>query len=97
LREEKKWKRFERENGGLMGLILFQMRDKLAIQEWRSIISVEGFFLLSWESLLPPPSNPNHELAPSQIPDLNSIPFFFLFEHPKFSKKPGLSLPSETA
>ncbi|KAL9333698.1 hypothetical protein Peur_073837 [Populus x canadensis] len=80
-----------------MGLILFQMRDKLAIQEWRSIISVEGFFLLSWESLLPPPSNPNHELAPEPNPRSQFDSIFFLFEHPKFSKKPGLSLPSETA
>jgi len=70
-----------------MGLILFQMRDKLAIQEWRSIISVEGFFLLSWESLLPPPSNPNHELAPEPNPRSQFDSIFFFVRASKVFKE----------
>jgi hypothetical protein len=76
------------------------MRDKLAIQQWRSIISADrGVFLIKLEKLVASTFKSKPRITPrakSQI----SIRFqfvFFLFEHPKFSKKPGLSLPSETA
>ncbi|KAL9371199.1 hypothetical protein Peur_036339 [Populus x canadensis] len=82
-----------------MQLILLQMRDKLAIQQWRSIISAgRGVFLIKLEKLVASTFKSEPRITPRAKSQISiRFQYFFLFEHPKISKKPGLSLPSETA
>jgi hypothetical protein len=76
-----------------MQLILLQMRDKLAIQQWRSIISADrGVFLIKLEKLVASTFKSKPRITPrakSQISIRFQFVFFFCSSIRSFQKNLG--------